>query len=338
MIDLTSYPRIKLAHLPTPMEPLRRLSEALQGPDIWIKRDDCTGLATGGNKTRKLEFLMGAALAEGADTVITFGALQSNHVRQTAAAAAKLGLACEAILIRMVVPREPAYQTSGNLLLDELLGARVHAVADVEEAMSKLAEISDRLQRTNCKSYLIPTGGSNPVGALGYVNCALEITEQTKQLDISIDTIVHASSSSGTQSGLVVGLTSLDSPTRVVGINVYNQDTDALIEEVINLCAETVEFTGVAAIPSSRIHVNGDFLGEGYGIPTAETVEAVRMVARHEGLLLDPVYTGKAMAGLIGLIQEGQISKNQTVLFIHTGGSTGLFAYRDLLMNEAESR
>lgn len=335
MIDLDSYPRVKLAHLPTPLEPMPRLTEALGGPDIWIKRDDCTGLATGGNKTRKLEFLMGAALAEGADTVITFGALQSNHVRQTVAAAAKLGLACEPILIRMVAGREPAYQTSGNLLLNQLLGARTHLVADVEEAMSKFTEISKHLQGTNHTTYVIPTGGSNPVGALGYVNCAMEIVEQAKELDLSLDTIVHASSSSGTQSGLVVGLASLDSPVSVLGINVYHEDTDSLLAEVTKLCAETAEFAGISAVSPDRICVNGDFLGEGYGIPTPETVDAIRMLARHEGILLDPVYAGKAMAGLIGLIREGRFSRDQTVLFVHTGGSVGLFAYRDLLANEA---
>jgi L-cysteate sulfo-lyase len=269
--------------------------------------------------------------------VITMGALQSNHVRQTAAAAAKLGLACEVILVRLVVPREPAYETSGNLLLDDLLGARVHPVADVEEAVSKLGEITERLHRENHTTYVIPPGGSNPVGALGYVNCAIEIAGQAEPLNLAFDTIIHASSSCGTQSGLVVGLASLNSTVRLLGINVSHQDGDLLLAELDELCTETAEFTGIPALAPGSICVNDDFLGEGYGIPTPETLEAIHMVARLEGILLDPVYTGKAMAGLIGLIRRGHFSKNQSVLFIHTGGSAGLFAYRDLLMNETGS-
>jgi L-cysteate sulfo-lyase len=333
---LEAFERVPLAHLPTPLEPLDRLSEELGGPRIWMKRDDCTGLLTGGNKTRKLEYLLADAEKMGADTVITFGAIQSNHARQTAAACAKRGIDCHLILARKVKWQHPDYDRLGNVLLDRLVGATLHVV-EVDEVTNHYRDLAATLRTSGRKLYVIPTGGSNPVGALGYVNCAIEIAGQAEQLSLSFDTIIHASSSCGTQSGLVVGLASLNSTVRLLGINVSHQDGDLLLAELDELCTETAEFTGIPALAPSSICVNDDFLGEGYGIPTPETLEAIHMLARLEGILLDPVYTGKAMAGLIGLIRLGHFSKNQSVLFIHTGGSAGLFAYRDLLMNETGS-
>jgi L-cysteate sulfo-lyase len=208
-MHLSRFPRVRLAHLPTPLEALPRLSEHLGGPNLYIKRDDCTGLATGGNKTRKLEFLMGEALSRKADTVLCFGALQSNHVRQTAAAAARLGLACHAILIDVVRYREPAYDVSGNLLLDELLGATVHVVREPEAAQQVVQEIVGELKREGRTHYAIPVGGSSAVGALGYVGCANELSQQARELGIRIGLVAHASSSVGTQAGLLAGFAAL---------------------------------------------------------------------------------------------------------------------------------
>ncbi len=331
MKPISEFPRLALAHLPTPLEPLRRLSTELGGPEIWIKRDDCTGLATGGNKTRKLEFLLGEAQSEGADTIITFGALQSNHARQTAAAAARLGLHCIVFLVRKVKYDEPAYGTSGNLLLDELLGARVE-IADDEAALARrLESVRAELDTQGRRAYLIPPGGSNTTGALGYVNCALEIDGQCRDAGITPRAVVHASSSGGTQAGLVAGLAALQSEVPVQGINVSDLDTQRIVTMVHELCRQTCERIDIPPVSADRIQIEHDYLGPDYGIPTEAMREAVHLAATREGILLDPVYTGKAMAGLIGLIRAGVYGRGEAVVFLHTGGSAGLFAYRDAL-------
>ncbi len=328
---ISEFPRVSLGHLPTPLEPLPRLSAELGGPEIWIKRDDCTGLATGGNKTRKLEFLMGQAGADGADTVVTFGALQSNHARQTAAAAARLGLHCVVFLVRKVTYTEPAYQTSGNLLLDDLLGARVE-IADDEVALGeRLESVRDELRTEGRTVYVIPPGGSNTVGALGYVNCALEIDTQCRELGIEPSAVVHASSSGGTQAGLVAGFAGLQSALSVQGINVTDKDATRIVALVHGLCRETCQTIEIGAVDEKQIRIDHDYLGPAYGIPTDAMREAVKLAATREGILLDPVYTGKAMAGLIGRIRAGVYRRGETVVFLHTGGSAGLFAYRDAL-------
>lgn len=332
MIDLTAYPRVALGHLPTPLEPLPRLSATLGGPEIWIKRDDCTGLAGGGNKTRKLEFLMGDALNRVAESVITVGALQSNHVRQTAAAAARLGLHCEVVLTDKVDHREDAYRTSGNVLLDDLLGAYVHVVKDGAASDAKVAEVRERLRAENRPPYVVPIGGSNWVGAIGYVNCADEIEAQARQLDLRFDLIVHASSSAGTQSGLLAGLQALRSRTQVLGVNVDSKDPAPLVTRIETLTGALTGRLGAPEVAVERIRINSDYIGSGYGQPTPEMVEAVRMVSEFEGILLDPVYTGKAMSALIGLIRTGGLdSRTRRVLFLHTGGYPGLFAYTEAL-------
>jgi L-cysteate sulfo-lyase len=308
-----------------------RLSQKLGGPPLWIKRDDCTGLATGGNKTRKLEFLMGDALAQGADTVLCFGALQSNHVRQTAAAAARLGLACHAVLTDLVSYREPAYDVSGNLLLDELLGAEVHVVSDGEAAKNAVREIVEDLRSQGRVHYTIPVGGSNAIGALGYVECALELSRQVDESGISVGTVACAISSAGTQAGLVAGFASLARDTPVQGFNVYSADPAGQRSELAALCAEVCGKLGISTVDPDRLRISNEVLGSAYGDPTRETVEAVRLVARSEGILLDPVYSGKAMAGLIGMIRRGELSRSDPVVFLHTGGSAALFAYRDAL-------
>ncbi|MEO5878136.1 MAG: D-cysteine desulfhydrase family protein [Streptosporangiaceae bacterium] len=305
MID---FPRAPLGHWPTPLQDCPRLTDALGGPRILVKRDDCSGLALGGNKTRKLEFLLGQALAEGHRTVVTFGAVQSNHARQTAAACARLGLRCELILSRSVPRTDELYETSGNVLLDRLLGAGVHIVDGLEETLAVLERIGP--------AYVIPPGGSNAIGAVGYVVAAQELTEAP-------DRIVLGCSTAGTAAGLVVG-----SPARVEAICVYERagETGATLDRLIG---ETSELVGSAPLGGHTVHE--DWLGGGYGIPTPEMTEAVRLFARTEGLLLDPVYTGKAAAGLIGLIRSGRIGPEETVVFWHTGGGPGLFVYPDAL-------
>jgi len=332
--DLSEFPRVSLAHLPTPLEPLPRLSRELGGPPIWLKRDDCTGLATGGNKTRKLEFLMGEALSRKADTILCFGALQSNHVRQTAAAAARLGLACHAILSDIVRYREPAYDVSGNLLLDELLGATVHIVREPENAQRVVQEIVGELKREGRTHYAIPVGGSSAVGALGYVGCANELSQQARELGLRISLVTHASSSVGTQAGLLAGFAAQGSDVRVRGFNVYSDDPAGQRAALVSLCAEVCAELGVAPIAEERIDISSEFIGGGYGEPSPETLAAIRLVARCEGVLLDPVYSGKAMAGLIETIRRGDLAADEPVVFIHTGGSAGLFAYRDALARE----
>ena len=331
MSRLADFPRVSLGHLPTPLEPLPRLSDELGGPPLWIKRDDCTGLAGGGNKTRKLEFLMGEALQQGADTILCFGALQSNHVRQTAAAAARLGLECHAVLTDIVRYREPAYEVSGNLLLDDLLGAKVHIAKDIAAALAVTKEIVEGLERRGRRHYSIPVGGSNAVGALGYVECAFELCTQADEFGISLGGIFTATSSGGTQAGLVAGFAASGREVPVQGFNVYSADAAKQQEELVQLCGEICLALELAPVDAARLKVSHEFLGKAYGDPTPDSVEAVRLVARCEGILLDPVYSGKAMAGLIALIRRGDFAGSDAAVFLHTGGTPALFAYRDAL-------
>ena len=335
-MDLTRFPRVPLGHLPTPLERMDRLRAALgpECPMLYVKRDDCTGLATGGNKTRKLEFLMGEALALGAGAIVTFGAVQSNHARQTAAAAAKLGLACDVILIDMVAWEGPAYRQSGNILLDHLLGARVHVVAgdQAEETLRRVVQGHESAGRT---TYVVPIGGSNAVGSLGYAAAFGEIETQAKALDLRIDAIVHGSSSGGTQAGLVVGAALAQSATRVMGVNVYKKHGADIATTVHALALDTMQLAGgdLDAV-SARVHVIDGYQGEAYGLPTDAMREAVTLAARSEGLLLDPVYTGKAMAALIGHVAKGKFSRDQAVVFLHTGGAAALPAYGDAFLGD----
>jgi L-cysteate sulfo-lyase len=293
-----------------------------QVPDLWIKRDDCTGLATGGNKTRKLEFLVGDALAGGADVLITQGATQSNHARQTAAAAARTGLDCKLLLEQRQV-RDDEYEHSGNVLLDELLGAeivqRVPAGTDMQAAMEALA---DELRAAGRRPYVIPGGGSNPVGALGYVDCATELDSAPKP----VDWVVHGTGSTGTQAGLVAGFAALHSKARVLGVSV-RQPEQAQIDAVFRLAKRTAELIGTT-VHKEDVLVDDRWVGDGYGVPTKSMVEAVRLLASTEAILLDPVYSGKGFAGLLGGIAEGRFAASDTVVFLHTGGSAGLFGYR----------
>jgi L-cysteate sulfo-lyase len=309
---------------------MERLSKLLGGPQVYVKRDDCTGLATGGNKTRKLDFLMGDALEQGADVVLTHGAVQSNHVRQTAAAAAKLGLKCRILLERRVPNVPEDYEATGNVFLDRLYGAEIAfrpAGLDLDAACEQLA---DELRQDGATPYVIPGGGSNRVGALGYASCALELLAQANDRGLRIDHVVHATGSAGTQAGLVAGLEGCNSGIAVYGISVRNPK--ALQEEnVFRLASETADYLGIkGGVARDRVVADDDYVGPGYGQPTPEMVEAISLTALNEGILLDPVYSGKGMAGLIGLIRQSRFSKTENLVFLHTGGSAALFAYQDL--------
>jgi len=328
---LSKFPRVTLGHLPTPLEHLPRLSEHLGGPQIWVKRDDCTGLATGGNKTRKLEFSMAAALAEGADTIVTVGAVQSNHVRQTAAAACKLGLACEVLLEHRVVDPSEAYAQSGNVFLDKMFGANLREYPGGTDFAAEMDVVADEVRNAGGKPYIIPGGASNTVGALGYVNCAIELLQQAESQGLSIDHLVTATGSAGTQAGLAVGLKALHSDIPLLGIGV-NIPQDAQEEKVYALACETADYIGKPGIVTREdIVANCDYVGDGYGVPTASMNEAVMMLARLEGLLFDPVYSGKGLAGMIDLIRKSEFENASNIVFLHTGGSAALFAYVDQL-------
>jgi L-cysteate sulfo-lyase len=330
-MQLGKYPRAKLAQLPTPLELMPRLTKALGGPKLWVKRDDCTGLATGGNKTRKLEFLLGEALAQGADTLITLGAVQSNHVRQTAAAAAKYGLKCEIVLEKRLSQTTEAYERNGNILLDKMLGANLRTVPGGTAMMAAAEVVADEVRAKGGRPYVIPGGGSNPVGALGYVDSAQEILRQSGEAGFAVDTVVVATGSTGTQAGLVVVFEAAQSGVDVLGISV-RQPGPVQEEAVFKLVEPTAAFVGLKhPIERARVMADGAYVGEGYGIPTAGMIEALDMAAKLEGLLLDPVYSGKAMAGLIDLARKGRWRADQNVVFIHTGGQAGLFAYEPVL-------
>lgn len=330
-MHLARFPRVFLAHLPTPLERLDRLSEALGGPEIWIKRDDCTGLSTGGNKTRKLEFLMAEAIAEGADLVMTQGATQSNHARQTAAFAAKLGMACHILLEDRTGYQDPDYTENGNVLLDHLHGAstEVHpGGTDMPAAMDRAA---DKARAAGRRVYVIPGGGSNPTGALGYVNCALELLAQANDRGLVIDHLVTATGSSGTQAGLVAGLSALNAAIPVLGIGT-RAPRERQEQMVYDLACRTAEKLGCPGVMSrDAVVANTDYVGAGYGLPRADTLEAIRLFAELEGILLDPVYSGKGAAGLIDLCRKGRFKAGERVVFLHTGGAVGLFAYKGAL-------
>ena len=325
-MHLARFPRIRLAHLPTPLEPLPRLSEAL-GVEIWIKRDDCTGLAGGGNKTRKLEFLLGDALECGADTLVTQGAVQSNHVRQTAAAAAAHGLACEVILEDRTGSRSVDYIGNGNVLMDRLFGAGIRSVLGGSDMNAELEKTAAEVRARGGKPYIIPGGGSNPVGALGYVDCAREIVVQADELDMQIDRIITATGSAGTHAGLVAGLAVMGADIPVLGIGV-RAAKEKQEENVLKLARETAILLGrPGAVTAEMVVADCDYVGEGYGLVDDAVIEALKLAARTDAIVLDPVYTGKAMKGLIALAKSGRF-ENETVVFLHTGGAQGLFGYQ----------
>ena len=308
--------RIVLAHLPTPIEPLPKLTKLLQAPQLIIKRDDLTGLGLGGNKTRKLEYLAADALAQGCRMLITTGAVQSNHCRQVAAAATRLGLGCI-----LVLAGEDPGSRQGNLLLNELSGAKLVFVPK-EERDQRLQQAFAHAEEDGLQPYLIPYGGSNPVGVQGYIQAMQELQDQNLQPDW----IILASSSGGTQAGLLLGAKQTGFPGRILGISV-DKPADELTQTIMALANQTAAWLGIdKKIESEDVLVNGAYCQAGYGILQPAEVEAIRLFARTEGILLDPVYTGRAAAGLIDLIRKGFFSPNETVLFWHTGGIPALFA------------
>ncbi|MEZ5830719.1 MAG: D-cysteine desulfhydrase [Dongiaceae bacterium] len=328
-MPLSDFPRFRIAHLPTPLEPLDRLRQHLGGPRLYIKRDDCTGLALGGNKTRKAEFLIGDALKCGATSVVTEGGLQSNHVRQTAAAAAKAGLKCHLVLDHQVPIATAIYRENGNMLLDRVLGATVHLCAPGETRSDAVARLLPKLRDQGEAPYHIPTGGSNETGAMGYVAAALELQEQAKEAGIAIDRVLFATASGGTQAGLVAGMALASAGTEVLGIDVENE-AEALMADVRRIAQACAGKIGLQSkVRDDAVKIRSGYAGAGYGIPTPAMREAVGLLATLEGIVLDPVYAGKAMAGLIDLVRTGAIHADETVVFIHTGGMPAMFAYAD---------
>ena len=325
-MHLARFARIRLAHLPTPLEPLPRLSEAL-GLDLWIKRDDCTGLAGGGNKTRKLEFLLGAAFEQEADTLVTQGAVQSNHVRQTAAVAAAHGLACEIILEERTGSKATDYVGNGNVLLDRLFGATIRTVPGGTDMVAELEKTAAEVRARGGKPYVIPGGGSNPVGALGYVDCAREIVVQADEMDLEVHRIVTATGSAGTHAGLVAGLAVMGADIPVLGFGV-RATKDRQEANVFKLAEETAALLGQPGrVTREMVVADCDYVGEGYGLIDQGVIDALTLAARLDGIVLDPVYSGKAMKGLIALARAGRF-KSETVVFLHTGGAQGLFGYQ----------
>jgi|TARA_R110002072_G_scaffold3759_8_gene26849 L-cysteate sulfo-lyase len=324
-MQLSRFPRLHLAHLPTPLEPMARLSKEL-GVDLWIKRDDCTGMSTGGNKTRKLEFLMAEALEQGADMVMTQGATQTNHGRQTAAFAAKLGLKCHVLLEDRTGYNDANYNSNGNVLLDHLHGATTEKFPAGHDMAAEMERAAEAKRAEGHNVYVIPGGGSNPIGALGYVNCAMELVGQANDRGLRIDRVVHATGSSGTQAGLVTGMCALNAKIPVLGIGT-RAPREKQEQMVYDLACKTAEKLGCPGVVRREdVVANTDYVGEGYGLPTPAGIEAIRMFAEFEAILLDPVYSAKGASGLIDLARKGAF-KGERVVFLHTGGSVGLFGY-----------
>ena len=325
-MKLRQLPRQSLGFLPTPLVELKRLSDFLKGPRIWIKRDDLTGLAFGGNKTRKLEFLLGDALGQGADTLVTGGAAQSNHCRQTVAAAAMSGLACHLALGGI-----PPQVANGNLLLDGLLGAHIHWCGEQRKG-EQIPLIVEQLKAAGKSPYVVPYGGSSKVGALGYVEAMFELGGQLRAIAEKISHMVFASSSGGTHAGLILGKQIFGSESKIIGILIEKESAGepSLEQTIVTLANDAAEHLGVnARFSENDVQLNANYIGGGYGVIGAPEREAIELLASHEGILLDPVYTGRAMAGLIDLIRRGEFSSDDNVLFWHTGGGPALFAYAE---------
>ena len=326
-MHLSRYPRHFLAHLPTPLERLDRLTRELDGPEIWIKRDDCTGLSTGGNKTRKLEFLMAEAQLQGADMVMTQGATQSNHARQTAAFAAKMGMACHLLLEDRTGSNNANYNQNGNVLLDHMHGATTEKRPGGTDMNAELEKVAETVRAEGRRVYTIPGGGSNPTGALGYVNCAFEMLAQFNDRALKVDHIVHATGSAGTQAGLITGLKAMNAQIPLLGIGV-RAPRPKQEENVYALARATAEKLGCPDVVAREdVVANTDYVGDGYGIPTEDGLEAIRMFAELEAILLDPVYSAKGAAGFIDLVRKGHFRKGERVVFLHTGGAVALFGY-----------
>lgn len=326
-MNLAQFPRRRYTEGQTPLEFLPRLTKELGGPNIWIKRDDMLGLAGGGNKTRKLEFLVADALSQGADTLVTCGAVQSNHCRLTLAAACKEGMPCHLVLEERV-PGSYNAKASGNNFLFELMGvAGITVVPGGSNVMEAMEKVAVEIRNQGGKPYIIPGGGSNAVGTMGYVACAEEIIAQAFDKGLDIDYVVCTSGSGGTHGGLAVGFWGNNTGIPVVGINI-SRPNETQLPVICKDATATAQRLGLE-FPEETIECVEGYVGPGYSLATPEMVEAVTMMARTEAILLDPVYTGKTFAGLIGLIRQGRFKKGENIVFVHTGGSPALYHYKD---------
>jgi D-cysteine desulfhydrase len=326
---LNRHPRKHMTHLPTAIHPLNHLSKQTGGSQLWIKRDDRTGLAMGGNKARKLEFLIADALETGADTLITAGGPQSNHCRQTAAAATLAGLECH-----LVLGGSPPDAEHGNLILDHLLGAHLHWTSPSRRSR-QMQDLAEELKTMGRQPYIIPVGGSNLVGTRGYVLAMLELKQQMQEMDIHIDTIVFATSSGGTHAGLTVGAKALDMDIRLLGISIdrVTEGPESYALELAELATQTAHGLDLDfGFSPDDFDINTHYLGEGYGVMGNLERDAIITMARSETIMLDPVYTGRAMGGLLDLLEKGVLSPKQSILFWHTGGAPALFAYGEGLI------
>ena len=327
---LARFPRLGLAQLPTPLEPLKRLTAYLGGPQIWIKREDATGLGFGGNKLRKLDYVLAEAMAAKADTLVSGGVVQSNSQRQVAAAAAKLGLQCHlAVYHGRVAPPAPEYARSGNALLNRLFGAHLHDVPWSGDRNAAIEKLAADLRAGGRRVFMVPYGVSNPLGAVGYASAMVEIAAQSRDAGFHPAAIVHCSGSGGTQAGLAVGASVAMPGTAVVGIDIDAEP--ARVRAAVASCAQAA--AGLLGVPfaDSGIEVVAGHAGPAYGVPHAATIEAIKLAGSLEGLVLDPVYTGKGLAGLIALARAGRWREHEHVIFVHTGGAPALFAYESSL-------
>jgi len=328
---IARHDRLQLGHFPTPIEPLKRIASKLGGPALFVKRDDASGLGQGGNKVRALEFLIPAAQKAGADVLVTAGVVQSNSVRQVAAAAAKAGLGCHfAMITDRVTGMDPDYGSTGNFLLDRLYGA-THEIASIKDDRADLVErIARRLRSEGRRPYVVPYGCANRLGAIGYLNAALEIAEQIAAQKLAITHLVHASGTGGTQAGLIAGFAMLGLPIEIIGIDI-DADPAGVRSRVTTILRELADEVGLEPGPLlNRIIIDADYSAGAYGRADAATVEAVTLAAGLEALTLDPVYSGKAFAALMGLSASGRLRQSDRVLFLHTGGAPALYAYRSL--------
>lgn len=327
---LSAFPRLGLAQLPTPLEPMKRLTDYLGGPRLWVKREDASGIGFGGNKLRKLDYLLPEALSSGADTIVSGGVVQSNSQRQVAAVAAKLGLACHlAVYHGRVEPPTLEYKTSGNAFLNRLFGAQLHDVPWTGDRNAAIRELVSELEAKGRKPYLVPYGASSVLGAIGYATTIVEIESQSAALGCRAVAIVHCSGSAGTQAGLVVGASIALPNVRIVGIDI-DAEPDRVRADVVTLAREASDLLDVS-FDEASVEIVAGLAGAAYGVPHAATIEAIRLAGRLEAVSLDPVYSGKALAGLIALIHEGRWRKNEDVVFVHTGGAPSLFAYQSVL-------
>jgi L-cysteate sulfo-lyase len=330
---LSRFPRLGLAHLPTPLEPMKRLTAHLGGPRLWVKREDCTGIGLGGNKLRKLDYVLKEAIDAGADTLVSGGVVQSNSQRQVAAAAARLGLACHlAVYHGRLAPPSADYERTGNALLNRLFGASLHDVPWDGDRNSAIRDLADRLRASGRTPYVVPYGVSSPLGAVGYASTVAEIARQSTSLGIAPVAIVHCSGSAGTQAGLVVGARLAMPGTQIVGIDI-DAEPERVHADVLTYGRAAAELLQQPFDPAD-VEVVAGHAGPAYGVPHQATVEAIKLGARLEALLLDPVYSGKGLAGLIALVRGGRWRPDQDVIFVHTGGTPALFAYRHLFDQE----